>query len=121
MNLTSSENVAEYNRNSNTSATQSIQCNTTNYDTNVACCGSAGGIGKNLFDIQTDVLDLVMRTFTTLFGIQQEQGKRFVPLATWETACLTRGLTREQVGEAKAYCDALHVYQEKDGVLTLET
>jgi hypothetical protein len=121
MDSTFSEDVAEHNRNRNTSATQSIKCNTTNYNINVACCGSAGGIGKNLFDVQTDVLDLVMRTFTTLFDIQQEQGKHFVPLATWETACLAYGLTREQFGVVKVYCDALHVYKEEDGALTLET
>lgn len=121
MNSTYSENVAEYNRNSNTSATQSIQCNTKNYNINVACCGSVGGTEKSIFDVQTDVLDLAMRTFTTLFGIQQGQGKRFVPLATWETACLTRGLTREQFCAAKAYCDALRMYKEEDEALTLET
>jgi hypothetical protein len=125
MNSAYSKNVADSKRNNNTSATQPINNNTMNYNTNVACCALIGNTRQdNSFNVGMDVLDITMRTFTMLAQIQQEHTRGdsvSIPGASWETACLAHGCTHEQFGKAKSYCDALHVYREENGTLVLET
>lgn len=123
--LPSPGNVADANRNSNTDETQSMQRTTNNYMQNVACGALNGNTMKeDIFDVGTDVLDIAMRTFTVLVQIQKEHKRGdsvSIPVASWETACCAHGLTREQFGKAKAYCDILHGYREENGTLVFET
>ncbi len=122
--LPSPGNVADMNRNSNTEETQSMQCTTNNYIQNVACGALNGNTMKeDIFDVGTDVLDVAMRAFTLLVQIQKEQTRGdsvSIPVASWETACCAHGLTPKQFLQAKAYCTALHLYEEQEGEVVLE-
>jgi hypothetical protein len=78
----------------------------------------------DIFNVGTDVLDIVMRTFTMLAQMQQENtggGSISIPIASWETACLIRGVSHTQFEQAKAYCNVLSIYTEKGSVLLLNT
>jgi hypothetical protein len=57
------------------------------------------------------------------WGTDQESAKassrpRF-PVESWK-AYASQGLTQRQFALVKAYCDALHVYEEKDGFLLVD-
>jgi hypothetical protein len=75
-----------------------------------------------IFDVGTDALELGMQVFTQLALIKKQKGERplSIPLEAWKAVCLARGLTEKQFTLLKAYCDALHVYTEKDGFILVD-
>jgi hypothetical protein len=78
---------------------------------------------EGIFDVGTDVLDIAMRTFTLLVQVLKEHRRGdsiSVPIASWETACRAHGLTPKQFLQAKAYCTALHLFEEQEGEVVLD-
>jgi|GEM_PF-2886323 len=77
----------------------------------------------DIFDVGTDILDIAMRMFTVLARIQRKNTRGAslsIPFASWETACISHGLTPVQFLKARDYCAALHVYKEKEGDVVMD-
>jgi hypothetical protein len=110
-----------HNRNQDvTKSNDGITSNYTHTVTGYACRRISEAL--NIFDVGTDVLDVGMKVFTLLAQIKKRKGEQplSIPVESWKAICIAKGLTQRQFALVKAYCDALHVYEEKDGFLLVD-